>query len=97
MSSLSFVPNVVKRGDIVDVSISANDGHGVKSVSIELTSAGGESVSLSLIDSNWVGQFQVPSSIAPGERLVPIRLTDGNDSSRLITNSFVNGEEISLF
>lgn len=95
MSSVSFVPNVVKRGDMVDVSISANDGHGVNSVSIELTSAGGESVPLSLIDSNWVGQFQVPSSIAPGERLVPIRLTDGNDSSRLITNSFIDGEEIS--
>ena len=95
MSSLSFVPNVVKRGDIVDVSISANDGHGVKSVSIELISAGGESVPLTLIDSMWVGQFQVPTSISPGERLVPIRLTDRNDSSRLITSFFVDGGEIS--
>ena len=81
MSSISFTPNVVKRGDFVDVSISANDGHGVSSVSLELTSAGGESIPLSLIDSKWVGQFQVPYIIAPGERLVPIRLIDGNDSS----------------
>ena len=95
MSSLSFVPNVVKRGDIVDVSISANDGHGVKSVSIELISAGGESVPLTMIDSMWVGQFQVPTSISQGERLVPIRLTDRNDSSRLITNFFVDGGGIS--
>ncbi len=95
MSSISFTPNVVKRGDFVDVSISANDGHGVSSVSLELTSAGGESIPLSLIDSKWVGQFQVPYIIAPGERLVPIRLIDGNDSSRLITKSLINGVEIS--
>ena len=94
MSSISFMPNIVKRGEMVDVSISADDGHGVSSVSIELISAGGESIPLSLVDSKWVGQFQVPSSIAPGERLVPIRLTDENESSRLITNSFVDGEEI---
>ncbi len=95
MSSITFSPDVVKRGDLVDVSISANDGHGVSSVSVELMSAGGESIQLSLIDSVWVGQFQVPYSIAPGERLVPIRLIDGNESSRLITESIINGEKIS--
>ncbi len=94
MSSIDFSPSVVKRGDLVDVSISAEDGHGVSSVSLELTSAGGESISLSLIDTKWVGQFQVPYIITPGERLVPIRLIDGNDSSRLITKSLVNGVEI---
>ena len=51
MSSITFSPDVVKRGDLVDVSISANDGHGVSSVSVELMSAGGESIQLSLIDS----------------------------------------------
>ena len=95
MSSITFSPDVVKRGDLVDVSISANDGHGVSSVSVELMSAGGDSIQLSLIDSVWVGQFQVPNSIAPGERLVPIRLIDGNESSRLITESMINGEKIS--
>ena len=40
-------------------------------------------------------QFQVPYIIAPGERLVPIRLIDGNESSRLITKSLINGVEIS--
>tara|TARA_B100000900_G_scaffold414853_1_gene442758 strand:+ start:11440 stop:14445 length:3006 start_codon:yes stop_codon:yes gene_type:complete len=95
LSSINFTPKVVKRGDMVEVYVTADDGHGVSSVSVELMSAGGESIQLSLVDSEWVGEFQVPYIIAPGERLVPIRLVDGNDSSRLITKSFSNGVEIS--
>jgi hypothetical protein len=89
MSSIIFTPQVVKRGDIVDVSVIADDAHGVASVSLELISAGGESVPLTLIDSRWVGQFLVENGMAPGERLIPVRLTDNFESSRLTTQSLV--------
>ena len=85
MTSISFTPQVVKRGDTVDVSVSVIDGHGVESVSLELTSAGGASIPLSFSNFQWRGQFVISDEIAPGERLIPIRLTDIFDSSRLTT------------
>ena len=85
MTSIIFTPQVVKRGETVDVSVLVYDGHGVASVSLELTSAGGSSVPLSFSNSQWQGQFIVSDEIAPGERLVPIRLTDNFSSSRLTT------------
>jgi len=94
MSFISFTPQVVKRGDTVDISVIANDAHGVVSVSLELMSAGGESIPLTFTDSKWVGQFLVPNGMAPGERLVPVRLTDTYDSSRLITQFLVDDEVI---
>tara|TARA_B110000438_G_scaffold151003_1_gene145099 strand:+ start:2076 stop:5027 length:2952 start_codon:yes stop_codon:yes gene_type:complete len=94
MSSIIFTPNVVKRGDLVDVSVIADDAHGVANVSLELTSAGGESVSLSFVDSKWIGQFVVPNTITPGEKLIPVRLTDNYDSSRLITQSLFDDEVV---
>tara|TARA_B110000003_G_scaffold241642_1_gene249003 strand:- start:42 stop:3056 length:3015 start_codon:yes stop_codon:yes gene_type:complete len=90
-TSIVFTPSVVKRGDLVEVSVIADDAHGVASISLELMSAGGESIDLSFIDSEWIGQFLVPNTIAPGERLVPVRLTDNYDSSRLTTQSQFDG------
>ena len=92
LSSVIFTPGVVKRGDLVEVSIIANDAHGVSSISLELMSAGGESIDLNFIDSKWFGEFSVPNTMAPGERLIPIRLTDNFDSSRLTTQSLFDGE-----
>ena len=91
LSSITFTPSVVKRGDLVEVSVIADDAHGIASISLELMSAGGESIDLSIIDSKWIGQFLVPNTMAPGERLVPIRLTDNYDSSRLTTQSIFDG------
>lgn len=59
-----------------------------------MTSAGGESVSLSFVDSKWIGQFVVPNTITPGEKLIPVRLTDNYDSSRLITQSLFDDEVV---
>jgi len=94
MSSIVFTPQVVKRGDLVDVSVIADDAHGVASVSLELISAGGESIPLTFTDSRWVGQFLVPNGMAPGERLVPVHLTDNQDSSRLTTQFLVDSQVI---
>ena len=55
MSSITFTPSTVYRGDVVNVSIVAVDAHGVESISLELMSSGGESVDLVFIDSQWIG------------------------------------------
>ena len=41
MISLDFMPDTVRRGETVDVSVTALDGHGIDSVGIDLLSAGG--------------------------------------------------------
>jgi hypothetical protein len=92
MSSIIFTPSTVYRGDIVNVSIVAADAHGVESISLELMSSGGESVDLVFIDSQWIGQFTVPNQMAPGERLIPIRMIDNYGSSRIVTEYSLNGE-----
>ena len=92
MSSIIFTPSTVYRGDIVNVSIVAADAHGVESISLELMSSGGESVDLVFTDSQWIGQFTVPNQMAPGERLIPIRMIDNYGSSRIVTEYSLNGE-----
>jgi hypothetical protein len=92
MSSITFTPSTVYRGDVVNVSIVAVDAHGVESISLELMSSGGESVNLVFTESQWIGQFTVPYQMAPGERLIPIRMTDNYGSSRIITEYSLNGE-----
>jgi len=92
MSSIIFTPSTVYRGDTVNVSIVAVDAHGVESISLELMSSGGESIDLVFTDSQWFGQFTVPDQMAPGERLIPIRMTDNYGSSRIITEYSLNGE-----
>ena len=91
-SSIIFTPNIVYRGDTVSVSIVANDAHGIASISLELMSSGGESIDMVFTDSQWFGQFKVPDQMAPGERLIPIRMTDNYGSSRIITEYSLNGE-----
>jgi len=81
MMSLVFTPESVPRGDSVEVRITAVDGHGVESIGIDLLSAGGEFTPLTESDGVWSGQFTVPYGMAPGERIVPVRITDGEGES----------------
>ena len=54
------------------------DGHGVDSVSVDLLSVGGELYNLSYSESTgyWSGEFTIPYTIPPGERIIPIRMSD---------------------
>jgi len=81
MMSLDFTPDSVPRGDSVEVRITAVDGHGIESIGIDLLSAGGELTPLTESDGVWSGQFTVPYGMSPGERIVPVRITDGEGES----------------
>ena len=78
MLSLQFSPESVVRGDIVDVTVTAVDGHGVESVAVDLLGVGGELSQLIETNGEWIGQFTVPTGMSPGERTIPIRITDGD-------------------
>ena len=91
MMSLVFTPDSVKRGDPVGVSVTAVDGHGVESVGIDLLSTGGELTSLSESDGVWSGQFTVPYGMSPGERTIPVRITDGDGGTTMAVHVHPNG------
>ena len=87
MLSLQFSPESVVRGDIVDVTVTAVDGHGVESVSVDLLGAGGELSQLIETNGEWIGQFTVPAGMSPGERTIPIRITDGDGETVISENT----------
>jgi len=91
MMSLQFSPDSVIRGDTVDISVTAVDGHGVESVSVDLLGVGGELSQLVETDGAWIGQFMVPSSVSPGERTIPIRITDGDGETVIAVHTHSAG------
>ena len=66
------------RGQTLGISVDSVDGHGVDSVSVDLLSVGGELYNLSYSESTgyWSGEFTIPYTIPPGERIIPIRMSD---------------------
>ena len=91
MLSLQFSPESVVRGDIVDVTVTAVDGHGVESVSVDLLGAGGELSQLIETNGEWIGQFTVPAGMSPGERTIPIRITDGDGETVISEHTHAGG------
>ena len=91
MISLDFMPDTARRGETVDVSITALDGHGIDSVGIDLLSAGGALSALSESDGVWSGNFIVPDGISPGERSIPVRITDGDGETVMAVHTHLNG------
>ena len=90
VDAVTFSPSTAKRGDVVSVSVVASDGHGVSEVSVDLLSAGGVLTKLTPPSSQsgtpWEGQFTVPTSLSPGARVIPLRLTDGEGETILVSN-----------
>tara|TARA_Y100001970_G_scaffold147006_1_gene180502 strand:- start:9222 stop:12227 length:3006 start_codon:yes stop_codon:yes gene_type:complete len=90
VDSVTFAPTTAKRGDVVSVSVVASDGHGVSEVSVDLLSAGGVLTNLtpqtSQPETPWEGHFIVPTSLSPGARVIPLRLTDGEGETILVSN-----------
>ncbi|MBJ32408.1 MAG: hypothetical protein CMB69_00270 [Euryarchaeota archaeon] len=91
MLSLQFSPESVVRGDIVDVTVTAVDGHGVESVAVDLLGVGGELSQLIENNGEWIGQFTVPAGMSPGERTIPIRITDGDGETVISEHTHAGG------
>ena len=91
MLSLQFSPESVVRGDIVDVTVTAVDGHGVESVAVDLLGVGGELSQLIETNGEWIGQFTVPAGMSPGERTIPIRITDGDGETVISEHTHAGG------
>jgi len=91
MMSLEFSPDSVVREDTVDVTVIAVDGHGIESVAVDLLGVGGELNQLVENNGEWVGQFTVPIGISPGERIIPIRITDGDGETVISVHTHAGG------
>ena len=78
VTSRFFTPDIVYRGDTVEISVLAEDGHGVESVYVDLLSAGGELTTLTFDEDTgkWTGEFTIPDSLSPGERTIPLQVND---------------------
>ena len=83
--SVSFSESSAVRGQAIGIIVDSEDGHGVSEVSVDLLSSGGELFSLNFSESSglWSGEFIVPVSIAPGERTIPLRMSDSQGAEIL--------------
>tara|TARA_B110000438_G_scaffold172243_1_gene164631 strand:+ start:4231 stop:7308 length:3078 start_codon:yes stop_codon:yes gene_type:complete len=93
ITSFTYAPNTVNRGDTTVISINANDGSGVTAVGIDTTEWGGNVTWLTLSDGDWVGDLLVPDTIPSGDQVLSIRLEDGAGGNG-ITTQFGTGEEL---
>ncbi len=91
MLSLQFSPDSVVRGDLVDVTVTAVDGHGVESAAVDLLGVGGELSQLIETNGEWIGQFTVPTGMTTGERTIPIRITDGDGETVISEHTHAGG------
>lgn len=85
--AVSFSQPSAIRGENIGISVDATDGHGVSEVIVDLLGYGGDLFQLNFSESSgiWSGVFSVPTSIAPGERNIPLRMTD-YQGAEIITN-----------
>jgi hypothetical protein len=81
MTTIEFSPETTLRGEQVEVTVTAEDGHGVESAAVDLMSVGGGVTALTNTGESWFGSFTVPHSMAPGKQNVPILITDGEGAS----------------
>ena len=91
ITSRVYNPEFAYRGEVISANLRVEDGHGVKSVVIDLLSAGGELTPLSLDSTTgrWTGQFALPDSLAPGLRTIPIQVEDNQGATALIDGGSV--------
>ncbi len=90
LKSVEYEPQVVRRGDSMDVTIEAEDLHGVASVSIDLQSKGGNLTNLVQgTNGKWSGSIVVPPGMSPGLNRLTFTLVDEEDASRI--TDFITG------
>ena len=87
VTSVSFSQPSAIRGEAIGISVDCVDGHGVSQVIVDLLSSGGDLYPLNFSESSgmWSGEFLVPITIAPGERGIPLRISD-LQGAEIITN-----------
>ncbi|MDG1525707.1 MAG: hypothetical protein P8Q90_06540, partial [Candidatus Thalassarchaeaceae archaeon] len=93
ITSFSYSPNTVNRGDLTSISINANDGSGVTAVGVDTTQWGGNVTWLTLADGSWTGDLLVPDTIPSGDQVLSVRLEDGAGGNGL-TTQFGSGEDL---
>ena len=86
MTSIDFSPETTLRGEQVEVTVTAVDGHGIESVAVDLLGIGGDLTQLTSTGESWSGTFTVPESMAPGKQSIPILIIDEDDASISTTN-----------
>ena len=92
LASIELVPSFVHRGEVILVNAEVIDGHGVASVSIDMRDYGGNITELDRLGEIWVGQFEVPTGMAPGDRLLSVRMVDQMNSTIIVERTVVSGQ-----
>ncbi|MEE2811676.1 MAG: choice-of-anchor X domain-containing protein [Candidatus Thermoplasmatota archaeon] len=89
ITSVSFSPNTLYRGENTTVTLTAADSSGVSSVAVDTTQWGGTLTSLTQNGASWSGQVQMPLSISSGDQVLPIWVQDGDGgegTTTMLTN-----------
>ncbi|MBJ64064.1 MAG: hypothetical protein CMB55_04635 [Euryarchaeota archaeon] len=92
LTMFEIVPSIVHRGQQVVINAEVIDGHGVSSVAIDMRDYGGNVTQLNRVGEIWVGQVEIPSTIAPGDQLISVKMEDSLGSSAIVQKTTVLGQ-----
>ena len=92
LTSIELVPSFVHRGEVILVNAEVLDGHGVSSVSIDMREYGGNMTDLNRLGEIWVGEVEVPTGMAPGDRILKVRMIDQMDSTIVVEKTVASGQ-----
>ena len=92
LTSIELVPSFVHRGEVILVNAEVIDGHGVSSVSIDMREYGGNITDLNRLGEIWVGEVEVPTGMAPGDRILKVRMIDQMDSTIVVEKTITSGQ-----
>ena len=92
LTSIELVPSFVHREEMILVNAEVIDGHGVSSVSIDLRDYGSNITELNRLGEIWVGQIIVPSGMAPGDRILSVRMVDEMGSAIIVERTIASGQ-----
>ena len=92
LTSIELVPSFVHRGEVILVNAEVLDGHGVSSVSIDMREYGGNMTDLNRLGEIWVGEVEVPTGMAPGDRILKVRMIDQMDSTIVVEKTIASGQ-----
>lgn len=92
LTSIELVPSFVHRGEVILVNAEVIDGHGVSSVSIDMREYGGNITDLNRLGEIWVGEVEVPTGMAPGDRILKVRMIDQMDSTIVVEKTIASGQ-----
>ena len=92
LTSIELVPSFVHREEVILINAEVIDGHGVSSVSIDLRDYGSNITELDKLGDIWVGQIIVPTGMAPGDRILTVRMVDEMGSAIIVDRTIASGQ-----